>query len=103
MGLYYHTDFSFGRRGRHIRRTYTGVPAFLAIVVDLFFMLTLELTLAALFLALRLAWRLVVAVTYLLTFPFRAARWVSARLEARYGRSSAVPAFKPAWQGFSDI
>ena len=42
MGLYYQTEYRLGRRGGRVCRTYTGLRAFLAIAVDLGFLLTFE-------------------------------------------------------------
>jgi hypothetical protein len=108
MGLYYQTEYCIGRRGRTIRRTYAGAWAFLAIFLDLFFVMTFELVFTLLFLTLKLVFRVLTAVAYLLTLPFQAARWISARIEARLGRHQEPPrgsmaALKPAWHGFSEV
>jgi hypothetical protein len=106
MALYYQTDFGLGRRGRRIRRTYTGFWAFIAIIADLCFMLTLELTLAVLVLVLKATFRVILGLAYLLTLPFRAIRWVSARVRSSLGDSrTARGSFlvKPAWEGLAEI
>lgn len=106
MGLYYQTEYSLGRRGGKVCRTYTGLRAFLAIAIDLLFLLTFELVLAVLFFALKNVLLLVKCVLYALTLPFRVAQWASLRLEQTRGRSNPTrrrAAFKPAWAGSQEI
>jgi hypothetical protein len=111
MGLYYQTEYRLGRGGGRICRSYTGLRAIVAIAVDLFFVLTFELFFGLLFLVLRNVTRIMafvlMAVFYVLSLPFRAARWVSRTLEQRasFGRSEGADraTFKPAWAGFDDI
>jgi hypothetical protein len=108
MGLYYQTEYCIGRRGRRIRRTYSGAWAFLAIILDLFFVLTFELVFTVLFLALRLVFRILAGIAYVLTLPFQAVRWLSTRLESRSSASAEqtgrpIAPLKPAWHGLSEI
>jgi hypothetical protein len=111
MGLYYQTEYRLGRGGGRICRSYTGLRAILAIAIDLFFVLTFELFFGLLFLVVRNITRIVcfvlMAVFYGLSLPFRAARWVSRKLEQRlsFGRSAGDDreTFKPAWAGFDEI
>jgi hypothetical protein len=111
MGLYYQTEYRLGQGGGKIRRSYTGLRAILAIAVDLFFVLTFELLFGLLFLVLRNIKRIVyfalMAVFYVLSVPFRVARWVSRRVEQRapFGTSTGAERepFKPVWAGFEDI
>jgi hypothetical protein len=108
MGLYYQTEYRLGRNGGRVCRSYTGLRAFLAIAVDLLFVLTFELTFALLYFIMRIAFRLLTAVAYALTLPFRAARWVSARLVTQapdhrgYWRETPAE-MKPAWVGYDEI
>jgi hypothetical protein len=103
MGLCYQTEYRLGARGGRICRTYTGFHAFLAIVIDLclgsiFGLIALVFRLIGL--ALLACWRVAVGlgqlVAHLLVAPFRAARWVSSRMEHRAPR-------KPAWTGFEEF
>ena len=62
------------------------------------------LIMAVLFLALRLTVRLLWFIAYLLSLPFRAARWMAARLEAVAIRRGGGPAMsKPAWAGLDEV
>jgi hypothetical protein len=111
MGLYYQTEYRLGRRGGRVSRTYTGLPAILAIGIDLLFVLTFELVFGLLFLVLKNLGRIVLtiltAVFYLLSVPFRVAQWVSRKLER--GTASTQPdqaaghRLKPAWAGYDEI
>jgi hypothetical protein len=115
MALHYQTEYCLGHRGR-IRRSYTGFPAFVAIVFDLVFGLLFELVFATLGLAIRIAvltthlivrvlqlyWRLLVGLTtlivYVATLPFV---WIHDavdrfRPEAVDERASSPPR-KPSW------
>ena len=108
MGLYYQTEYRLGRRGGRVCRTYTGLRAFLAIAVDLLFLLTFELLFGLFFFLLRNLTRIVgsilLAVCYALSVPFRVARWVSVKLNRREGSESAAsPHFKPAWAGYEEV
>ena len=87
MALYYQTEYRLGNRGR-ICRSYTGFPAFVAIVFDLIFGLLFELISTAISLAVRLVvlvvqllvklltiyWKVLVAamtfLVYVVTLPF---------------------------------
>ena len=108
MGLYYQTEYRLGRRGGRVCRTYTGLRAFLAIAVDLVFLLTFELLFGLLFfLARNLTWivgGILLAVFYALSVPFRVAHWVSLKLNRRVGTGSAAgPHLKPAWAGYEEV
>jgi hypothetical protein len=96
MGVYYQTEYRLCRRGGVVRRIYTGPRAFLAIAVDLFFLLTFEFALALFFLIMRNAGVILLttltAVFYLLSMPFRFAHWVSYKLER------AAAARRPHWE-----
>src|SRR3954463_2159749 len=99
MGLYYQTEYRLGRRGGRVCRTYTGLRAFLAIAMDLAFMFTFELMFGLLFFAarnlMRIAGRLLLAVFYALSIPFRVAHWVSLKLSPdRRIDAKAGPQFK---------
>jgi hypothetical protein len=108
MGLYYQTEYRLGRGGGRVRRTYTGLRAFLAIAIDLAFMFTFELVLGLLFfLARNLIWIVagfLVAVFYVMSIPFRVARWVSLKLsrDKEIDAAAGVP-LKPAWAGHDEI
>lgn len=107
MGLYYQTEYRLGRRGGRVCRNYTGLRAFLAIGIDLLFVLTFELVFGLLFFVLRGALWLFKAVLYALSLPFRAAQWVSPRLERRAAsartRHGAGASLKPAWAGHDEV
>ena len=108
MGLYYQTEYRLGRRGGRVCRTYTGLRAFLAIAVDLLFLLTFELIFGLLFFLVRNLTRIVggilLAVCYALSVPFRVARWVSLKLDRRDATGSAAgPHLKPAWAGYEEV
>jgi hypothetical protein len=107
MGLYYQTEYRLGRHGGRVRRTYTGVRAFLAIFIDLFFVMTFELAFALVFFILRNIWLLLTAVFYVLSVPFIIAKWVSRRIEQRFPALASSArlrtTFKPAWVSFDDV
>ncbi len=106
MGLYYQTEYRLSRRGGRVCRSYTGLRAFLAIAIDLLFLLTFELVFALLFFALRMGLLLLKGVFYVLSLPFRAAQWVSLKLEQRTEartRHGAGAVLKPAWAGSREI
>lgn len=97
--LYYQSEYRLGRRGGRVNHTFHGYQAFFVIVATLAFSLVFSVIGAAVFLvvlALR-AVRFAVLATMaliiaILTAPFRAARWVSRRLESR-PRRIVKPAF----------
>ncbi len=107
MGLYYQTEYRLGRRGGRVRRTYTGVRAFLAIFIDLFFVMTFELAFTLTLFVFRSIWLLLTAVFYVLSLPFIIAKWVSRKLEERFpslaGANRSRPPFKPAWATFEEV
>jgi hypothetical protein len=107
MGLSYQTEYRLGRRCGTVRRSYTGVRAFLAIAVDLFFVLTFELVLGLLFFVLRNVFTLLTGVFYILSLPFRFARWVSLQLERPPARTPAGQdlgaLLKPAWPRYDEV
>jgi len=107
MGLYYQTEYRLGRRGGRVCRSYTGLRAFLAIGIDLLFVLTFEIVFRVLFFVLKNTSRLFKAVLYGLSLPFRAAQWVSLRLERRAApartRHGAGAALEPAWAGHDEV
>jgi hypothetical protein len=107
MGLSYQTEYRLGRRGGTVRRSYTGVRAFLAIAIDLFFVLTFDLVFGLLFFLLRQTLTLLTFIFYILSLPFRFARWVSLRLERRPTRSVAGldrgTLLKPAWPAYDEV
>ena len=98
MGVYYQTEYRLGRRGGVVCRTYTGPRAFLAIAFDLFFLLTFEFVLALVVLVMRNAWAIagtmLTAIFYLLSVPFRVARWIACKLE-RFAAAEARPLGTP--------
>jgi hypothetical protein len=119
MALYYQTEYRLGRRVGRISRSYTGVHAFLAIVLDLFLgsvfglvSIVLGLALRAVGFALQVSvivlkanWNLLVAVmtalVYCVTLPFALLHDAADRRRS-LGKSnrnhvSAVSAFKPEW------
>jgi len=126
MALYYQSEFRLGRRCGRRSRSYTGFPAFVAIVIDLTFGLTfglifellsglIALTLRLFVLTLHLVvhllrvhWKIAVvvvtSVVYILTLPFAMLHQVVKRVkwEGRDWREEAhagsIP--KPEW-GFS--
>ena len=99
MGVYYQTEYRLGRRGGVVCRTYTGPRAYLAIAFDLFFLLTFEFVLALVVLVMRnfcaIAGTMLTAIFYLLSVPFRVARWIASKLE-RVSRCRARPLGTPA-------
>lgn len=111
MGVSYQTEYSLGRRGR-ISRSYTGLRAVMAIGLDLFLLLTVELGFGLMLLALRLLFRAIVllvrAMVFLLSLPLRFARWIS-RLFLRPGYAEPSPypvaglPLKPAWAGYDEL
>jgi hypothetical protein len=107
MGLYYQTEYRLGRRGGRVCRSYTGLRAFLAIGIDLLFVLTFELVFGVLLFVLKNTSRLFKAVLYALSLPFRAAQWVSLRLERRAAsartRQGGGASLKPAWAGHDEV
>ncbi len=106
MGLYYQTEYRLGRRGGRVCRNYTGLRAFLAIAIDLLFILTFEFVLAVLFFALSCMRILCKGVFYTLALPFLAAHWGFLRLERRAAtrtRLDTRAAFKPAWAGSDEL
>jgi hypothetical protein len=98
MALSYQTQYSLGRRGGRVCRTYHGVEAVIAIGVDL----GLSLIFALVGFALRLAWYVVVtAVRFafeLVQLPLKALRWTL----GRYSYQPA-PTAKPAWAGANEL
>jgi|SRR4051812_8595816 len=92
MGWHYQTEYSLGRRGGRVCRTYSGIEAGVAILVDLF----LSLVFALVGFAMRLSWYVAVTVFKfvfeLMQLPFKALRWTF----GRYGYRP-VPSAKPAW------
>jgi hypothetical protein len=107
MGLYYRTEYRLGRRGGTVGRSYTGIRAFLAIAIDLFFVLTFDLVFGLVFFVLRNLLRLLTALFYLLTLPFHVARWVSHKFERKSFVATAGPhpsaPLKPAWPAFDEV
>jgi hypothetical protein len=107
MGLYYQTEYRLGGRGGRVRRTYTGMRAFLAIFIDLFFVMTFELAVALILFVFRSVWFLLTAVFYVLSVPFMIAKWVSRKLEERFpalaGAGSTRRPFKPVWASFEEV
>ena len=89
-----------------------GQAPFLAIAFDLFFLLTFEFVLALVVLVMRNAWAItgaiLMATCYLLSVPFRVARWVSRKVEqfaaARHADwEPQEPYAKPAWTAGQEI
>jgi hypothetical protein len=107
MGLYYLTEYRLGRRGGRVCRSYTGLRAFLAIAIDLLFLLTLELVFGVLFFVPKNVLTLLKGVLYALSLPFRAAQWVSLKLDQRAAevrsRRGAGALLKPAWAGSDEL
>ncbi len=107
MAIYYQTEYRLGRRGGRICRRYTGLRATLAIAIDLFFILTFELVLGLLFFVVKNVLRLLTVLFFILSLPFRAARWVSQKLEHRpdSGPNETVAGIplKPAWAGYDEV
>src|SRR5271166_4315263 len=107
MGLYYQTEYRLGRRGGRVCRSYTGLRAFLAIAIDLLFLLTFELVFGVIFFVLRNVLTLLKGVLYALSLPFRAVQWVSLRLDERTAaartRRAAGTILKPAWAGSDEL
>ena len=107
MGLYYQTEYRLGRRGGRVCRSYTGLRAFLAIAIDLFFVLTFDLAFGLLFFVVRHTLKLITIGLFVLTLPFRLARWISDRLGRRSPPAYQVPGasapFKPAWPAYDEV
>ena len=110
MGLYYQTEYRLGRRGGRVYRNYTGLTAFVAIVIDLLFLFTFEFVFTLFFFAFKSLFILVKGVLYALSLPFRAARWVSLKLEKVDQRISAIrkqrragAVLKPVWAGSDEL
>ncbi len=112
MGVYYQTEYRLGRRGGVVCRTYTGPRAYLAIAFDLFFLLTFDFVLALVALIMRnfcvIVRTMLMSIFYLLSVPFRVARWVASKLErcdaaehTHWERQQ--PFAKPAWTGGEEI
>jgi hypothetical protein len=120
MALYYRTEYRLGNRGR-VCRSYTGFPAFVAIVMELVFGLLFELVFSVFALATQIAvlavhltlrlfqlyWRFMIAamtlVVYAVTMPFV---WIhdlvdglryGGRTERDSGRGSPEGVRKPSW------
>ena len=106
MGLSYHTEYRLGRRGGRICRSYTGLKAFLAIAIDLLFVLSFDLAFWLLAVVLKMVLMTLTAVFYLLSLPFHLARRISARLTRRAAlareRQFAMP-HKPAWPVYEEV
>jgi hypothetical protein len=107
MGLYYQTEYRLGRRGGRVCRSYTGLRAYLAIAIDLLFVLTLELTFGVIFFVMKNFFTLFKGVLYALSLPFRAAQWVALRLDQRAvacrSRRGAEVILKPSWAGSDEL
>jgi hypothetical protein len=111
MGLYYQTEYRLGSRGGTVRRSYTGLGAFLAITLDLFFVLTFELVVGLVYFVIKNMKKIVIlilrAVFYVLSLPFRVAHWISLKLESRSRLDSSGPTIgrplKPAWAGRDEV
>jgi hypothetical protein len=107
MGLNYQTEYRLGRRGGRVCRRYTGLRAFLAIAIDLLFLLTFELVFGVIFFVLRNVLTLFKGVLYALSLPFRAAQWVSLKLDQRAAavrsRRGAGAILKPAWASSDEL
>ena len=97
MGLQYRTEYDLGRWGGHVRRSYGGLQALLAIVVDLF----LSLVFGVLWFVLSLVWGLLLVTTRfvveLLKVPVRAIRWTLGEVQR------IDPQSKPVYAGFDDV
>jgi hypothetical protein len=107
MGLYYETEYCLGRRRGNVCRRYTGFRAYLAIAIDLFFVLTFDLVFGLLFFVLRNTLKLLTLVFYLLSLPFHLIRWMTHRLERRIlasnGGSQTSATVKPAWPAYDEV
>jgi hypothetical protein len=119
VALYYETEYRLGRRVGRISRSYTGVHAFLAIVLDLILgsvlglvSIVIRLSLRAAVLALHVGlivlkanWNLLVAImtalVYCVTLPFALLHHAADRrrsLKKSNGyRSSSMAGLKPEW------
>jgi len=119
MALHYQTEYRLGNRGR-ICRSYTGFPAFVAIIFDLVFGLLFELLTMTISLVVRLAilvvelvvhmlkinWKLLVAamtlIVYVITLPFALLHEAVDRFRSRGKPDQAAPPYpasnaKPSW------
>jgi hypothetical protein len=103
MGLYYQTEYRLGRRGGKVCRHYRGLTAVLAIAIDLLFVLTFDILFAVLFFAFRMTLKLLTAVFYLLSLPFRLVRWVSNRLERKFTQPAHGSPLKPPWPAYDEV
>jgi hypothetical protein len=107
MGLYYQTEYRLGRRGGRVRRSYTGLRAFLAIAIDLLFLLTFELVFWVIFFVLKNFFTIFKGVLHALSLPFRAAQWVALKLDQKAAavrsRHGAGAFLKPAWAGSDEL
>jgi hypothetical protein len=107
MGLYYQTEYRLGRRGGRVCRSYTGLRAFLAIAIDLLFLLTVELVFWVILFVLKNLFTLLKGVLYALSLPFRVAQWVAFKLDqkaaAARSRHGAGAFLKPAWSGSDEL
>src|SRR5437763_16747265 len=108
MALHYQTEYRLGSRGR-ICRSYTGLQAFVAIVLDLIFGVTFELLATAIGLSVRLVvlmvqfgveflkvnWKILVAamalVVYIMTLPFALLHAAVVRLRSGNGTDRTDP------------
>jgi hypothetical protein len=116
MAFYYQTEYRLGRRGR-IRRSYTGIRAFVAIFLDLVFGLIFETVATAMALVFRvvtLAFQLAMhviktggkilvaalaAVVFILTLPFALVHQAVQRAGSIRpdGHGAGPAALKPDW------
>lgn len=107
MGLYYQTEYRLGRRGGKVCRNYSGFRAILAIAIDLLFLLTFELVFWVSFFVLRNVLTLFKGILYALSLPFRAAHWVSLKLDQRAAaarsRRGTGEFLKPVWAGSDEL
>src|SRR5262249_15112719 len=97
MGLQYRTEYDLGRWGGHVRRSYGGLQAFLAIILDLL----LSLVFGVIWFALSLVWGLLLMtvrfVVEVLKAPLRAMRWTLGQVQRIDSQR------KPACAGFDDV
>ena len=119
MALYYQTEYRLGRRVGRVSRSYTGVHALLAIVLDLFLgfvfglvsiviglaLRTVVIALQLSVLVLKASWSFLVvamtAIVYCLTLPFALLHHAVNRRRSRmkFNRSHfpTVSPLKPEW------
>ena len=119
MALYYQTEYRLGRRHGRIGRSYTGVHAFLAIVLDLFLgfafglvSIVIGLALRTVVIALQLSvivlkasWSLLIVVltgvVFCLTLPFallhHAVDRQRSRMKSNRSHFPTVSPLKPEW------